>query len=82
MTGDCSAFDEFESTGYEEWVNDPPDLNGAMSSMMDSLTDLSDRVDALEQNEDGGLSILSVASLPEAPKKNVLYLVQGRIGVY
>lgn len=83
MSGICHAFDAIEATGYEEWVNDPPDTDGAVSSLMDDLTDLSDRVDALEQGYgDGGINVLSVPSLPEAPKKNVIYLIQGRINVY
>lgn len=81
-TGIMHAFDEIEATGYEEWVNESPSMDGAVSEMLDELNDLSDRVDALESGEDQGISIISVEKLPEAPKKNVLYLVQGKIAVY
>lgn len=83
MTGIHSAFDEIEATGYEEWVNDPPSTDGMYSELMDGLNELTDRVDNMEQQiDDSALSIVSVEKLPEAPKKNVLYLIQGRIGVY
>lgn len=82
MTGISSAFDEFEATGYEEWVNEPPDSDGAVQELADDLSDLTDRVEALEQGTaEGGISILSVTSLPTSPKKNVLYLVQGKVTV-
>lgn len=82
MKGISSAFDEFEATGYEEWVNEPPSNDGAVEELADDLSDLTDRVEALEQGTaEGGITILSVTSLPTAPKKNVLYLVQGKVTV-
>lgn len=82
MTGINVAFDEFEATGYEEWVNESPSMDGAVSELMDQVNDLDDRVTDLESGEDHGITIISVEKLPEAPKKNVLYLVQGKIAVY
>lgn len=81
-SGICSAFDEFEATGYEEWINDPPSTDGAINEVIDDISDLSDRVTALEQGTtEKALRIESVPSLPTAPEKNVLYLVQGRVNV-
>ena len=47
--------------------------------LADEIDDLNDRVSDIE--EDGGITIISVRTLPEAPKKNVLYLVQGDVWV-
>jgi hypothetical protein len=80
MTGDISAFDEIEATGYEEWVNESPSIDGMMGDMMDSINDLDQRVSDLEAG-DGNIRIESVEKLPTSPEKNVLYLVQGKVVV-
>ena len=83
MTGVNSAFDEIEATGYEEWINDAPDSNGAINDLSDQLQNLTDRVSALEQGQgDGNIKVESVDKLPTTPKKNVIYLVQGKVNVY
>lgn len=80
MTGITSAFDEFEATGYEEWINDPPNTDGAVNELMNDVRNLNDRVSALESG-DGALQVISCKQLPEVPQKNVIYLVQGRVTV-
>ena len=84
MNGICSAFDEFEATGYEEWINDPPDItDGAINDLADEISDLDSRVRALEQGtSDSQIRIVSTDKLPTAPERNVLYLIQGRVTVY
>lgn len=80
--GNMVAFDEIEATGKEEFEFDVAN-NGSDSSMYDELydtvNDLGDRVTDIET--EGTLQIMSVPQLPEAPKKNVLYLVQGTVFV-
>lgn len=79
MKGITCAFDNFVATGYEEFINDAPNTDGAMQDLMEEVSDLDERVSNLE--EDGGIQIISVKKLPEVPKKNVLYLIQGTISV-
>ena len=80
MTGIVSAFDNFVATGYEEIINEAPSQDGAIDELMGDVSDLNDRVSALEEG-DGQIQIISVAQLPEVPKRNVLYLIQGTIYV-
>lgn len=83
-TGDVSAFDEIEATGYEEWVNDPPDNDGALDGVIDDVNDLNDRLTDVESKQasgEGQITILSVKQLPASPQRNVLYLVQGQVYV-
>lgn len=80
MTGIVSAFDNFVATGYEEFINEAPSSDGAIEEIASEVSDLDDRVTALEGG-DGNIQILSVKELPSAPRKNVLYLVQGKIYV-
>lgn len=81
-SGGMVAFDEIEANGNEEFAFDVAN-NGSTDSMFsefqDQLNDLDDRVTDMET--DGALTILSVEQLPESPKKNVLYLVQGKVWV-
>lgn len=85
MTGIVDAFDEIEATGYEYFINDPPETNnGAIDEIMDDLTDIEDRLSTVETKQaqgDGSIKIRSVSSLPASPERNVLYLVQGKIYV-
>lgn len=78
-TGGMSAFDEIEATGNEEYVNEIASGDDSYDEIYDELDDLNDRVSDIET--DGGISIESVAKLPEAPRKNVLYLIQGNVYV-
>lgn len=80
MEGIVSAFDEIEATGYEEWINDSPSNDGAIQDLADNVSDLDDRVTALEEG-DSQIQIISTKQLPSSPKKNVLYLIQGTIYV-
>ena len=80
MEGIVSAFDEIEATGYEEWINDSPSNDGAVQDLIENVADLNDRVTDLESG-DGQIQIISTDKLPTAPKKNVLYLIQGTVYV-
>lgn len=74
-TGGMSAFDEIDAQGNEEYENEIAAGSDDYEEIYDDLDDLSDRVSDLEEN--GGIVIESVPTLPESPRKNVLYLVQG-----
>ena len=80
-SGGIVAFDEIEATGKEEFENDVSDKASADSSayeeLADQINDVDDRLTNME--DDGPITILSVETLPETPKKNVLYLVQGNV---
>ena len=79
-SGGMSAFDEIEAVGSEEFVNDiNTNDDGMYDELQDEIDDLNDRVTDVET--DGGITIISVTQLPEAPKKNVLYLIQGEVWV-
>lgn len=79
-SGGMSAFDEFEATGNEEFINDIASDDSSMyDELEDEIEDLDDRLTDVET--DGGITIISVRTLPEAPKKNVLYLIQGDVWV-
>lgn len=77
-----AAFDNIEATGKEEFEFEVSDGDSAsmFDEMFEEMDDLSDRVSNIE--EDGALAIVSVEALPESPKKNVLYLVQGKVWVH
>lgn len=79
-TGGMSAFDEFEATGNEEFLNDIASDDSSMyDELQDEIDELDDRLSDVET--DGGITIISVKTLPEAPRKNVLYLIQGNVWV-
>ena len=81
-SGGIVAFDEIEATGKEEFENEVSDKatdEGMYDELAEQLNDVDDRLTNVE--EGGGITILSVEALPEAPKKNVLYLVQGNVYV-
>ena len=78
-TGGISAFDEIEAIGNEEYENEIVSGDDSYDEIYEELDDLNDRVSDIET--DGGITIESVRSLPEAPKKNVLYLIQGTVYV-
>lgn len=81
-TGNMVAFDEFEATGKEEFefdVSNTGDGSSMYEDLSEQINDLGDRVSEMET--EGTLTILSVAQLPETPKKNVLYLIQGNVFV-
>lgn len=84
MTGITHSFDEIEATGYEEWINEPPNTESGMQDIMDDLIDLNDRLTDVEGKQasgEGSITIESVQQLPASPRKNVLYLVQGKVYV-
>ena len=80
-TGGIVAFDEIEATGKEEFEFElsDGDADSGYEDLYDQVNDLSDRVSDMET--DGPLQIVSVERLPEVPKKNILYLVQGNVWV-
>lgn len=81
-SGGIVAFDEIEATGKEEFefeLSDSASESGYYDDLYEQVEELGDRVSEMET--EGSLQIVSVTHLPESPKKNVLYLVQGNVWV-
>lgn len=78
-TGIRVAFENIQTNGT--YTLSQYDVGGITQSTTAKLKNLDNRVGNIEKSGSGPLQIVSVATLPDSPQLNVLYLIQGEVTV-